>query len=55
MSRYRIEPCRNYVYKGECSKGRVADYNGYCQKCSLYEPRIRRKHKNMKREKLEKL
>ena len=52
MSRYRIEPCVNYVCKGNCSKRRIADHRGYCQKCSLYEPRVRLKHKNMKKEKI---
>lgn len=52
MSRYRIEPCVNYVCKGNCSKGRIADHRGYCQKCNLYEPRVRLKHKNLKKEKI---
>lgn len=47
MSRYRIEPCVSYV-----CKGRIADHRGYCQKCSLYEPRVRLKHKNLKKEKI---
>lgn len=52
MSRYRIEPCVNYICKGNCSKGRIANHNGYCQKCNLYQPRVRIKHKNMKNEKI---
>lgn len=52
MSRYRIEPCVNYVCKGNCYKGRIADHRGYCQKCNLYEPRARLKHKNLKKEKI---
>ncbi len=52
MSKYRIEPCVNYVCKGNCSKGRIADHRGYCQKCNLYEPRVRLKHKNLKKEKI---
>ena len=52
MSRYRIEPCVGYVCKGNCSKGRIADHRGYCQKCSLYEKRVKLKHKNLKKEKI---
>ena len=36
MSRDRIEPCKSYICKGECKKGRDADHNGYCQKCGKY-------------------
>lgn len=50
MSKDRIEPCESYVCKGECTKGRDADHNGYCQKCGKYRPRIRRKHINKKKE-----
>lgn len=55
MAKDRIEPCTYYICKGECVKGRDADYNGYCQKCGKYKPRARRKHLNMKKEKLEKI
>ena len=44
MARDRIEPCESYICKGQCKKGREADYNGYCQKCGKYKPRIRKKH-----------
>lgn len=53
MSKDRIEPCKFYVCKGECSKGRDADYIGYCQKCDKYIPRVRRKHPNKKKQALE--
>lgn len=55
MSKDRIEPCMYYICVGECEKGRNAEYSGYCQKCNKYVPRVRRKHQNMKREKLEKI
>lgn len=55
MSRDRIEPCVSYVCKGECEQGREADHTGYCQKCGLYKPRIRKKHTNLKKQKLEKI
>ena len=55
MSKDRIEPCKYYVCKDECSKGREADYNGYCQKCNKYEPRVRKKHLNEKKQKIEKI
>lgn len=55
MARDRIEPCVNYKCKGECAKGREADHNGYCQKCNKYEPRVRRKHINKKKQKIEKI
>lgn len=55
MSKDRIEPCKFYVCKGECTKGRDADYSGYCQKCDKYLPRVRRKHPNKKKQELEKI
>lgn len=54
MARDRIEPCESYICKGQCKKGREADYNGYCQKCGKYKPRIRKKHINKKKQTLEK-
>lgn len=35
----RNSPCVYYECKGKCSKGRVAEQNGICQKCSKYKPR----------------
>ena len=39
MSRDRLAPCEYYICKGECSKGRNAEQNGYCQKCNKYKSR----------------
>lgn len=55
MAKDRIEPCMYYICSGECEKGRDADYDGYCQKCNKYVPRVRKKHKNMKKKKLDKI
>lgn len=52
MAKDRIEPCLYYVCFGECEKGREADYDGYCQKCNKYVPRAKRKHTNIKKQKL---
>ena len=49
----RIEPCKYYVCKGECKKGREANHEKYCQKCGKYEPRVRRRHLNKKKHKNE--
>ena len=53
--RDRIELCKYYQCKGERTKGREADHNGYCQKCGKYEPRVRRRHLNKKKQELEKI
>ncbi len=50
MSKFREEPCMYYICKGECEKGRNAEYKGFCQKCTKYVPRVKRKHKNRKKE-----
>lgn len=55
MAKDRIEPCLHYICAGQCSKGRKADHAGYCQKCNKYVPRVRKKHVNMKKQKLEKI
>ena len=55
MAKDRIEPCLFYICAGECEKGREADYRGYCQKCSKYVPRVRVKHPNQKKQKLNKI
>lgn len=55
MARDRIEPCKYYVCKGECEKGRDGDHNGYCQKCDKYYPRAKVRHLNKKKQKLQKL
>lgn len=53
MSKYREEPCVSYECKGKCEKEREADHAGYCQKCGLYNPRTKKKHLNLKKEKIE--
>lgn len=53
--RDRIEPCKFYVCKGECKKGRESDHNRYCQHCVKYEPRVKRRHLNLKKQKLSKI
>lgn len=56
MAKDRIEVCKSYICVGElCKKGRKAEHNGYCQKCDKYEPRIRQKHPNQKKQKLEQI
>lgn len=55
MSRDRIEPCKFYICAGHCTKGREANHKGYCQKCSKYVPRVRKKHTNEKKQKLQKI
>lgn len=55
MAKDRIESCLYYVCAGECEKGREADHKGYCQKCNKYVPRVRVKHTNQKKQKLDKI
>lgn len=55
MAKDRITPCKYYIAFGMCSKSREANHNRYCQKCNKYVPRVRERHKNMKKEKLEKI
>lgn len=55
MAKDRITPCLYYVCKGECEKGREADYSGYCQRCGKYIPRAKERHLNQKKLKLEKI
>lgn len=55
MAKFRTEPCVHYVCEGECDIGREARFRKLCQRCARYEPRASVKHKNVKREKLEKL
>lgn len=55
MARDRIEPCVYYICAGECQKGREANHKGYCQKCGKYKPRVKKKHKNQKKNQLEKI
>ena len=53
MAHDRVTPCKYYICKGQCSKGRVSDHTGYCQKCNKYEPRCKAKRINQKKKKLE--
>ena len=55
MAKDRIEPCLFYICTGECEKGREADHRGYCQKCNKYVPRVKIKHPNQKKQKLNKI
>ena len=55
MAKDRITPCLYYICLGECEKGREAEHNGYCQKCNKYVPRVKERHFNKKKQKLDKL
>ncbi len=56
MAKDRITICEHYKSFGEtCGKGRRAEHNGYCQKCDKYKPRIRERHLNKKKQKLDKI
>lgn len=55
MSKDRITPCLYYKAIHECSKGRDAEHNGYCQKCNKYKPRAKVRYLNIKKQKLRKL
>ena len=54
MARYRETPCKFYICFGQCIKGRDASYKGYCQKCNKYEARAREKHRNKKKDIIDK-
>jgi len=55
MAKDRIEPCIHYVCIGKCEKNRVAEHSKYCQKCDLYLPRVRKKHLNGKKIKIDRI
>ena len=56
MAKDRLQPCRSYVCEGhECKKGRVAEHNGYCQRCDWYRPRARNNELNRKKQELDKI
>ena len=55
MAKERVEPCKYYTCEGNCTKGREGTHHSYCQKCSKYDPRVKRKHINMKKDKLDKI
>ena len=49
MIKYRETPCKFYICRGECSKGRTAEHKTYCQHCSKYYPRAKVRHINQKK------
>ena len=53
MAKDRETPCKYYIAKGECKKGRKALHKTYCQHCDKYKPRAKVRYKNQKKEKLE--
>ena len=55
MAKERITPCKFYICEGECTEGREAEHNGFCQRCRKYKPRAFEKHLNRKKEELEKV
>ena len=55
MAKDRITPCIYYECVGKCQKDREASYTGYCQRCDKYKPRVKERHINQKKEKLEKI
>ena len=42
--------CEYYICKGNCSKGRDADYNGYCKHCNKWSARKGTKLVNKKKD-----
>ena len=55
MAKFRETPCKFYIAKGECTKGRDAVHYGYCQHCSKYVPRAKVRHINKKKQQKYKL
>ena len=56
MAKDRLTPCEFYLSeKNPCKKNRVAEHNGYCQKCDKYRPRAKVRHLNIKKLKLDKI
>lgn len=44
MSKVKREiPCKYYICKGECEKGKKAEHTKTCQICKTYTPRSRNK------------
>ena len=42
MSNIKREvPCKHYICRGECEKGKKADHTKTCQICKYYTPRSR--------------
>lgn len=50
MSKFRETPCKYYVAYGQCTKGRAASHNTYCQHCNKYCPRAKVRHINKKKQ-----
>ena len=50
MAKFRETPCKYYICKGSCEKGRDAEYKGFCQHCTKYEPRAKQKSRNRKKD-----
>jgi len=55
MARDRETVCMYYESIGVCKKGRDASHKGYCQKCDKYYPRVREKHINQKKKRIEQI
>lgn len=55
MAKYREIPCKYYVARGECRKGRDASHKNYCQHCGKYCPRARVECRNRKKQYNEKV
>lgn len=55
MAKDRETPCKYYIAKGECKKGRKALHKTYCQHCDKYVPRVRERHINKKKQVLERI
>ena len=54
MAKDRETPCMYYICSGQCEKGRKAEHWGYCQRCRKYIPRVKEKHENRKKSKINK-
>ncbi|WP_161874061.1 hypothetical protein ACPW7J_00270 [Ihubacter sp. rT4E-8] len=55
MAVYREIPCKYYIALGQCSKGRDAKHNGYCQHCNKYVPRAKIRRLNRKKQRIQAL
>ena len=57
MAKDREIACKFYICKGQCERGRLAEFYGQCQHCDLYVP-IKGGHprrKDLRQEKRNKL
>lgn len=52
--KFRETICKYYICKGECIQNREADYKGFCQHCTKYEPRFHKKYINRKKAEIDK-